>query len=181
MTGEKRRTELLNKLKSSQKNISGSSLAKDFNVSRQVIVQDIALLRAAGNEIISTNRGYMLVSEKNKFRRVFKVNHSPNESLEELQIFVDNGALVKDIFIYHRIYGLIKAPLNLSSRLSITNYLETIKDGQSTLLSCATSGYHYHTIEADDSSILDLIEKELKEKNFLASLTDHEPEEMDIN
>ena len=52
MTGSDRRQEILKNIKESDRPVSGSKLAKDYDVSRQVIVQDIALLRASGYDII---------------------------------------------------------------------------------------------------------------------------------
>lgn len=175
MTSQERRDQLINKLKSTTKPYSGNKLSKELEVSRQVIVQDIALLRAQGHKIISTSRGYLLDYKKEDFQRVFKVKHTFEEVEEELNLFVDHGCKVIDIFIFHKIYGLIKAPLNLTSRLEVSNYLETIKSSKSQLLSSATSGYHYHTIQAPKEEILDLIEKKLSEKGFLAKLTGYEP------
>lgn len=175
MNGDDRRNEILKKLNETTAPLSGSSLAGNLNVSRQIIVQDIALLRAAGNKILSANRGYILMKSEERPRRVFKVRHSHEETEEELNLFVDCGAKVIDIFIYHKIYGRIEVPLNLSSRLDVQKYMENLNSGKSKLLSRATSGYHYHTIEADSDGILDLILESLDEKGFLANLTDHEP------
>ena len=55
ISGEERREKIIQKLKTSEKPISATTFAKIFDVSRQVIVQDVALLRANGNSIISTN------------------------------------------------------------------------------------------------------------------------------
>ncbi len=175
MNGEARRHELLTLITSSSNPLSGTVLASKLAVSRQVIVQDIALLRSAGHDIISTSRGYILMANEPACIRVFKVKHSEEQTEEELYLFVDHGAKVRDIFIYHKIYGIIKAPLNLSSRLDVQQYISCIKTGKSRLLSSATSGYHYHTIEAPSVEILNLIQERLTERGFLAKLTDYEP------
>ena len=60
MNGEDRREKIINILRSSSTPVAGVALAKELNVSRQVIVQDVALLRANGTAIFSTNRGYVL-------------------------------------------------------------------------------------------------------------------------
>lgn len=175
MNAETRRNEILKKLGKTTSPLSGASLAGSLNVSRQVIVQDIAILRASGNDILSANRGYILINPKQRPRRVFKVRHTQEETEEELNLFVDCGAKVIDVFIYHKIYGRIKVPLNLNSRLEVKRYMDGINAGESKLLSRATSGYHYHTIEAESNDILDLILDRLKEKGFLAKLTEYEP------
>ena len=66
MDAKTRRKEILNIIKYNMEPVSGSALAKKLNVSRQVIVQDIALLRAENNDIISTHKGYI-----NKRRKHF--------------------------------------------------------------------------------------------------------------
>ena len=51
MTGSERRTAIINQIKTSSVPVPGKALAAQFEVSRQVIVQDIALIRAAGHDI----------------------------------------------------------------------------------------------------------------------------------
>ena len=80
MGGEKRRENLLKILQESESAVSGTKLATKFQVSRQVIVQDIALLRAKNHDIISTHKGYVLL-DKGNIQRVFKVKHSAERCL----------------------------------------------------------------------------------------------------
>ena len=145
-----------------------------MDVSRQVVVQDMALIRANGIEITSTNRGY-IVQEEHKVSRVFKVNHNSEQVEDELNLYVDSGAVVEDVFVYHKVYGLIKVPMNIRSRRDVKKYLEGISSGKSSELMNLTSNYHYHTIIAEDEQILDLIQQELQEKGFLAELQKYEP------
>lgn len=174
MSGEERRREILEALLGSERPVSGSSLARQFNVSRQVIVQDIALIRAEGKEIYSTNRGYILI-EKKRASRVFKVFHTDEEVENELSLIVDMGGCVEDVFVYHKVYGIIRGELNIQSRYDIKRYLESIGAGKSKLLKNTTSGYHYHTVTAESEKILDMIQTKLEEAGFLAMLQDYEP------
>ena len=176
MNGNERRTENLKLLTESQGPVSGVSLARQLSVSRQIIVQDIALLRAAGNDILSMNQGYMIQS-KPKLSRVFKVIHEEQDVEEELNTIVDFGGIVKDVFVYHKAYGVLRAEMNIRSRLDIENFVEKIKSGKSNLLMNVTSGYHYHTVMADSEQLLDIIQDKLREKGFLARLQDYEPVE----
>ena len=176
MNGNERRTEILKLLTESQGPVSGVSLARQLSVSRQIIVQDIALLRAAGNDILSMNQGYMIQS-KPKLSRVFKVIHKEQDVEEELNTVVDFGVIVKDVFVYHKAYGVLRAEMNIRSRLDIENFVEKIKSGKSNLLMNVTSGYHYHTVMADSEQLLDIIQDKLREKGFLARLQDYEPVE----
>ena len=176
MNGNERRTEILKLMTESQGPVSGVSLARQLSVSRQIIVQDIALLRAAGNDILSMNQGYMIQS-KPKLSRVFKVIHEEQDVEEELNTIVDFGGIVKDVFVYHKAYGVLRAEMNIRSRLDIENFVEKIKSGKSNLLMNVTSGYHYHTVMADSEQLLDIIQDKLREKGFLARLQDYEPVE----
>lgn len=172
--GAERREQILKILRESERPVAGTELANMLNVSRQVIVQDMALIRANGTEVLSTNRGYVISGEK-LVQRVFKVIHTDEELEEELNLFVDHGAKVEDVFVYHKIYGVIKVPLHIRSRRDVRNYMENISAGKSSSLKNLTSNYHYHTVLAEDEQILDQIQEELKKKGFLAKLQDYEP------
>ncbi len=174
MNGEERRKKIIKYLSSANSPVAGVKLAKDLDVSRQVIVQDITLLRANGTAIFSTNRGYLLQNEQ-EYERVLKVVHTEADVEDELSAIVDAGGRVKDVFVYHKVYGVIRAEMNIKSRRDIKKYLEDINSGKSTLLMTVTSGYHYHTITAESEDILDAIQDELAQKGYLAKLQDYEP------
>ena len=174
MNGEERRKKLIDLLRYSNTPLSGTDLAKQLGVSRQVIVQDIALLRATVDNIVSTNRGYIL-TETPATGRVFKVIHSDEEVEEELSLIVDCGGRIEDVFVSHKIYNVIKAPMNIRSRLDIRRFMDNLASGKSSLLKNVTSGYHYHTVTAENEEILDYIHDALKGHGFLAPLQDYEP------
>lgn len=174
LSGQERREQILEILSKCKEPMAGTDLAKQFEVSRQVIVQDIALLRANGVNVLATNRGYV-VQEMNKTSRVFKVIHTNEQVEEELNLYVDYGAKVEDVFVYHKVYGVIRADMNIRSRKDVRKYMEDISSGKSTNLLNLTSNYHYHTIVAEDEQTLDMIQSELQAKGFLAKLQDYEP------
>lgn len=174
MSGQERREQIVKMIKQSDVPVAGTTLAKDLGVSRQVIVQDMALLRANGVEILSTHRGYVL-QEEAKPSRVFKVHHTGERVEEELNLFVDLGAKVEDVFVYHKVHGVIRASLRIKSRRDVKNYLQEIEQGNSTQLLNLTSGYHYHTVTAESKEDLDLIQTELEKAGMLAKLQDYEP------
>lgn len=166
MNGTERRMRILKNIKESGSPVSASRLAAAYGVSRQVIVQDIALIRAVGHQIISTNRGYIL-NDASSYSRIFKVSHTDEQMEDELTTIVDLGGDVKDVIVNHRVYGRMEAPLNINSRRKITEFMNDIKAGKSTPLMKVTSNYHYHTVEADSPETLDLIENALAEKGYL--------------
>ncbi len=177
MNGEERRTKIIELLRAGKTPLSGTALAGQLGVSRQVIVQDMALLRANAYPILATSQGYLL-SELPSVSRVFKVIHSEAEVEEELSLIVDCGGRVDDVFVSHRIYDIVKAPLNIRSRLDVKRFMDNLISGKSSLLMNVTSGYHYHTVSADSEEILDYIHDALKQRGFLAPLQDYEPVEL---
>ena len=174
MSGEERRENIIHLLTNAKEPVSGRKLAQHFSVSRQVIVQDIALLRAKDYEITSTNTGYVML-KNHECTRVFKVCHTDEQVEEELLLMVDLGGCVEDVFVYHKAYGLVKANLHIKSRKDVEEFMSNILSGKSSLLKNVTSGYHYHTVIASSEAVLDVIQEKLEEKGFLASLTDYEP------
>ena len=161
-------------LTESETPLSGRALADALHVSRQVIVQDMALLRAQENDITSTHLGYFLLKQE-KARRVFKVMHTDEQVEEELSLIVDYGGVVEDVFIYHKVYGIVRADLQIRCRKDIEAFLQDLATGKSGLLKNVTSNYHYHTVSAPTEKLLDLIQQQLMEKGFLAKLQDYEP------
>ena len=162
-----RRKAIVNLLSASKTPISGGELSKQFNVSRQIIVQDITVLKGLGYEILSTHNGYV-IHKSPLVERVFKLKHTTEQTEDELNSIVDFGGTVVDVFVWHKVYGRISATLNIFSRLQVKQFLEGVRTGKSTELMNITGGYHYHTVRADSIEILDRIENYLKEKNYLA-------------
>ena len=163
-----RRKAIVNLLLASKTPILGSELSEQFNVSRQIIVQDITVLKGIGYEILSTHNGYVI--HKSPFvERVFKLKHTTEQTEDELTTIVDLGGTVVDVFVWHKVYGRISATLNIFSRLQVKQFLEGVRTGKSTELMNITGGYHYHTVRADSEEVLNKIENYLKEKNYLAS------------
>ncbi len=168
MSGEERRDAILSELRENEKPVSGSRLASEFHVSRQVIVQDIALLRAAHMDILSTNRGYILRGGRGgNAVRVFKMCNTDEQTEDELNTIIYYGGVVENDFVNHKVYGRVQVDLNIRSRRDVTEFIHGIRSGKSTPLKNITSDYHYHTVSADSEETLDLIEKALKEKNYL--------------
>lgn len=168
MEGTERREQLVKLLIESQYAISGSQLSKLLGVSRQVIVQDIALLRASNLEIVSTTKGYV-ISKQNPsvVRRTFYVKHENSQIEDELCTIVDNGGKVLDVQVAHPIYGAITTGLVVANRADVYEFVKQVNLKKTTPLKELTNGEHSHTVEASSEEILDRIEKALKEKKYL--------------
>lgn len=180
MKGEERREQIFKHLSESDVPVSASSLSKLYGVSRQIIVSDIARMRSAGIAISSLSRGYVL-DQKPKSERVLKIIHSDKDIEKELNLILELGGTVSDVFIYHKFHGIVSAKMDISSKNDIKNYIENVTKGKSTPLNNTTSGYHYHTITADNEKILDKIEQKLKEEGLLAPLQQYEPKEINTS
>ena len=161
MTGEERRKQIILLLRQSALPLSGGVLGSKTGVSRQIIVQDMALLRAEGYEIIATARGYML-DEPVQTIRVIKSCHTNEQTEEELTSIVDLGGSVVDITVEHDIYGEIRADLMLSCRREVEEFCRQLENSRSGPLNIMGGGIHYHTIEADTEEILEKIGEELR-------------------
>lgn len=168
MKADERRKAIVNLLASGQKAISGSALSEQFGVSRQIIVQDITILRGAGYDILSTHSGYIIQQTPLK-ERVFKVYHTTDQTEDELNLIVDLGGTVVDVFVWHKVYGRLTAPLNIFSRHHVKQFIEGVRTGKSTELMNITGGYHYHTVRAESDAVLDTIQAALSAQNFIAS------------
>lgn len=168
MNGNSRREKILIDLSNSATAIKGSDLADTYHVSRQAVVQDIALLRAQGKAIVSTSEGYMIyTSNEAHARRVYCVSHEDDQLEAELLIFVDNGGHLLNVIVDHVIYGQITVDLLLKTRRQVKDFINKIQTSEFVPLMTLTNGSHYHTVEAENEEILDTIEEELRMAGYL--------------
>ena len=168
MKTSERRRSIVALLRSVQEPVSGGELAEQFGVSRQIIVQDITILRGSGVDILATNRGYIMPNSAMR-ERVFKVCHTTEQTEDELNCIVELGGAVVDVFVWHRVYGKIEAPLNIFSKLQVSQFIEGVRSGKSTELMNVTGGYHYHTVRAESDEILERIEQALEARGYIAT------------
>ena len=167
MKAQERRKSIINLLLSEDRPVPGGELSEKCGVSRQIIVQDIAVLKGQGFDILSTHNGYIIQKSPLK-ERVFKVKHSTEQTEDELSTIVELGGTVVDVFVWHKVYGKMVAPLNIFSSLQIKQFIEGVRTGKSTELMNITGGYHYHTVRAEKEDILDKIAEVLSEKGYIA-------------
>lgn len=166
MKGKERRKEIAALIMAVEEPVSGSALSEQLGVSRQIIVQDIAMLRAEGYDVLSTHQGYVIA--KGPFaERVFKLRHTSEQTEDELMTIVSMGGTVVNVFVWHKVYGKVEANLNIFSERSIAQFMDGIKTGKSKELMHITEGYHYHTVRADSEEVLDAIGEALDKKGYI--------------
>ena len=167
---ENRRMQILQLLKDQGAPISGTALAKALGVTRQVIVQDIALIRAENHNILSTNKGYIYreaSTENTQPKRVFYVKHSTEQVLDEFLTVLELGGTILDVAVEHEIYGQIRVDLLIETSQDAHDFVERLTHCRDNPLKVLTDDCHYHTITAPAEKLLDLIEDALREKGML--------------
>ena len=145
MTAAQRRSAIYEQLTRADAPISATALAQRFSVTRQVVVGDIALLRAEGHRITATPRGYMFPSETGLLRTI-ACHHSGADTQKELFAMVDCGCTVLDVIVEHPVYGQLTAPLALSSRYDVEQFVQRMADSHAQPISALTDGVHLHTL-----------------------------------
>jgi len=169
-TGDKRRAQLLTLLKEHRSPLSGAALAKLLGVSRQVIVQDIALIRAENHNILSTNKGYIFrtgETENVQPKRVFHVKHTNDQVLDEFLTVLELGGTILDVAVEHEIYGQIRVDLLIETPQDAQEFVKKLANCRDNPLKVLTDDCHYHTVAAPSEKLLDLIQRELEEKGFI--------------
>lgn len=160
-----RREKIIEAISASEKPLSASTLAAMFHVSRQIIVGDVALLRAKGIDIVATPRGYMLEEKSHPLEKKIAVVHGRAQLQEELYTIVDYGCTAVDVIVEHPIYGELVGQLHLSSRYDVDRFLESIRASEP--LSQLTHGVHLHTIRYPDENAFAQMKEALREKGIL--------------
>ncbi len=164
MNGEQRRNQIIEKLEKLSVPVCATSLAEDFGVTRQIIVADIALLRASGYAIRSEHKGYILDKPDTSFIiKKIAVKHSKDRVADEFYAVVDNGGRVLDVVVEHSVYGKISAEINVSSRYDADLFVEKINLTGANPLSLLTHGLHIHTIAVENEERFNRIKDKLNE------------------
>ena len=167
MNAEERRTNIINMLENASAAVSASRLAAVFGVSRQIIVGDIALLRASGKEIIATPRGYLLTRQNEGIVRRIPCRHKADEMKEEMEIMVDNGCTICDVIVEHPVYGQLIGQLDVSTRYDVSEFIERVQKSDAAPLSDLTGGIHLHTVICPDEAACGRVIAELRRRGFL--------------
>lgn len=169
MNGAQRRSSILSVLAESAQPISASALAQHCGVTRQVIVGDIALLRAGGSDIAATARGYVLTQEKAGLIRQLACRHSAADTETELNVIVDCGCTAVDVSVEHPVYGEITGSLGLSSRYDVEQFIQRMGSAEARPLSSLTEGVHLHTVLCPDKERFLRLREKLSELGMLLS------------
>lgn len=171
MDTQTRRRHLLRRLKEADKPLTGSQLAREYSVSRQIIVGDISVIRAQGVIVYATPSGYVLPKDENTHINTIVTTitskHSGADMRRELEIVIDNGGSVRDVIIEHPLYGEIHADLMLHNRHDIDVFERRMDMCKAKPLSSVTDGIHLHTIEVPNQETLDRIIEKLRMAGFI--------------
>ena len=167
LDAQERRTAIAAALEQAQTPLSATALARQFSVSRQIIVGDIALLRAAGLDITATPRGYIIPRSAAGVRRTLATRHTGEQMEAELNAMVDQGCTVLDVTVDHPIYGQLTGPLNLSNRYEVAQFITRCRDASASPLSLLTEGIHLHTVRCPDGETFDRVRSALQELGVL--------------
>lgn len=168
MEKELRQAKVLELIRETKTPLSAGKLGKMLGVSRQLIVGDIALLRASGEKIFATPRGYLLEEAKEKgMTAQIACIHTRDEMEEELNIIVDEGGEVVDVIIEHPIYGELRGNLHLMTRHDVREFIDSCQAQEAPLLSNLSNGVHLHTIRIKDTETIERIEKHLRQAHLL--------------
>jgi transcriptional regulator of NAD metabolism len=170
VNSKERRIHIEGLLEKTFKPLKGMDLSKELGVTRQVIVKDIALLRAEGKHIIATPDGYIMTrKETNRVSKIIALNHKSKDIKNELECIVKFGGIIEDVIIEHPLYGEIRGMLMIKTPYDIQNFVERFEGFKAEALSSLTGGIHLHTISVEKEEDLKKIIEELKEKNYLIS------------
>ena len=167
MDAAARRAAILSRLEQTDHPVSAAALAREFAVSRQIIVGDVALLRAAGQAITATARGYVIpdAGEPGLPRQV-ACRHDGTGTRDELNAMVDCGCTVVDVIVDHPVYGQLSAPLHLRSRLDVEQFMARMEGAAP--LSQLTDGIHLHSLSCPDEASYEHLKARLRQLGFLA-------------
>ena len=166
MTAAQRRENICAQLLTAAAPVSATALAKQYGVSRQIIVGDIALLRAGGSNITATPRGYIIAAAGGLTVQL-AVCHSGEATRDELYAMVDCGCTVQDVIVEHPVYGQLTASLQLSSRYDVDQFIHSMASSDARPLSALTEGIHLHTLSCPGEDVLAHLKTVLRQMGVL--------------
>ena len=169
MNSIERRDNIVKLLIESNKPIKGTVIAHKYGVTRQIIVKDIAILRATGQDIIATPDGYIINRKDKKIKAIIAVNHTEEEMFDEMNSVIKYGGTIEDVIVEHPLYGEIRGMLMVRNLNELNKFMTKHRNQKAKLLSVLTNGIHLHTISAENNENIELIISDLKKNNFIIS------------
>ena len=157
MDAQERRQAIARRLEEASGPVSAAVLAREHSVSRQIIVGDIALLRAGGMDIAAA-AGLV---------RTLACRHRADQMEEELNAMVDQGCTVLDVIVEHPIYGQLTGQLQISSRYDVGQFVQRCRRQEAAPLSQLTEGIHLHTVACPSQEAYDRVRESLSKLGFL--------------
>lgn len=167
MSGDKRRSKILKEIANANSAVSATTLSKTYGVSRQIIVGDIALLRASGHKVVATPKGYIIQNNDGRYYAKVAVNHNAKETETELRTLLNMGVYVIDVSVEHPIYGEISGVLDFKNHDDIDNFMHNIESEKAELLSILTQGTHVHTLSCESREHFIKAQQKLDDLGFL--------------
>lgn len=167
MDAQTRRAKIAQRLREAEEPVSASALAREYSVSRQIVVGDVALLRAGGLDIVATARGYVLARQSPGLTRTVACVHPLEKMARELEIMVDNGCQVLDVIVEHPVYGQLAGQLGLSSRYDVQEFVRKVEQNKALPLSYLTMGVHLHTLRCPSEEACRRVLAALEQEGFL--------------
>ena len=167
ITQEERRAQIVTLLNAATSPLTGAQLSATLGVTRQIIVGDVAVLRARGER--ACGRVQKPHAQAAHHCTIAVRHGSDNTTLaHELNMIVDLGGTVLDVTVEHPLYGELTANLQLSSRAEVADFIERMQELQGEPLSVLTGGYHLHRIETPTGETMGVIRDALRKAGYLA-------------
>jgi uncharacterized protein len=168
-SGAARRGKIVTMLREGRRSITGSELAEHFGVSRQAIVNDMAIIRAGGGEISGSPLGYRWDGDAPP-EGVFATlacKHDREGAQKELEMLVAHGCTVLDVVVDHELYGEIQVDLMIASHHDVERFFEAMARADAQPLSSLTEGVHLHHVRAPGSVALESARQDLALLGYL--------------
>lgn len=165
-----RRKMILTLLQQADEPISATTIAKQFSVSRQIVVGDIALLRAEGENISATPQGYLIPKEQSGIVRIVACVHDAEKMKREMEIIVACNCQILDVIVEHPVYGQIVAQLQVSTQEGVNSFIRSVGENNAKPLADLTHGIHLHTLRCPDEEAYKKVIAALGDENFLLGL-----------
>lgn len=167
MNAAQRRAYIMQRLHDATQPVSATVLSGELSVSRQIIVGDVALLRASGEAIIATARGYQVERRQGGTRYTVACRHDGAGMERELNLMVDHGCTVETVTVEHSVYGQLMGRLDISSRYDVRDFIRRVEESGAKPLSDLTDGIHLHALVCPSEAAFQALLEALREAEIL--------------